>query len=411
MEAIRAKSFVDSVGINIHPSWRRTIWETGDWQSALIELGITNVRGLVGSGPNGKATLGRLQRLFGNGIKLCAAVAPHSADFDLQSIGANIDFLANSVGAQNLCGIESANEYNDPPRPRDWAVRLRHFQAWLYETVRAKPVFNAVPVVGPSIWRAVSEDVAALGDLEPYIDKACLHYYPGARRPTRAGRPPATANGSGNGEFSLEDAVRQAKIQAPSERVFATEFGYPVAAGSLPLSQYFISETAAAKYLVRGLMDLHAAGVEKTFIYSLIDDAHRDPPRYHGLLDASLKPRRTFFAVRNFMQLLRDGDGAFTPESVDLGLTKVPALKSMLFQKSDRSFLLALYRDVDSYDRDRHVDAIMAPEPVTITLPRPATRIEAFTPTVDHAAKRSAAGVGAFEVPVSDDVTVVRILL
>jgi hypothetical protein len=50
MEAVRARTFVDAVGINIHRSWRRTIWQTGDWQPALIELGVANVRGLVGSG-------------------------------------------------------------------------------------------------------------------------------------------------------------------------------------------------------------------------------------------------------------------------------------------------------------------------------------------------------------------------
>lgn len=411
MEAVRARTFVDSVGINIHPSWRRTIWQTGDWQSALIELGVGNVRGLVGSGPGGSETLGRLQRLFANGIKLCAPIAPHSASFDLRSIGANIDFLAKTIGARSLCGIESANEYNSPPRPRDWAIQLRHFQAWLHETVRAKASLAAVPVVGPSLWRAVTDDVFALGDLEPYVDKACMHYYTGGRRPTLTGKPPTTVRGPSNGEYSLEDAMRQAKTQAPSERIFATEFGYAIAAGKLAPSPFFITEAAAANYLVRGLMDLFAAGVEKTFIYSLVDDVHRDPPRYHGLLDGSLKPRKTFFAIRNFLHLLRDTDSAFTPDPLDVRLTKTPSLKSTLFQKSDRSYLLALYRDVDSYDRARKVDTIVAPATVTLRLPRPASRIDIFAPTAGSTPRHSATHIGAVDVTVSDDVTAVKIFM
>ena len=251
--------------------------------------------------------LSHLGPLFKAGVKLCATVAPERADLDLTTAGANIAFLVQR-GPASLCGIESANEYNKPSsRPENWLVRLRQFQAWLYEGLKANPRLRPVPVVGPSMWGRLTDDIKALGSLEPYIDVACLHYYTGGRRPTIAGRPSSADEGGGSSEYKLLcEAVREARTQAPGKPLYVTEFGYPIAGPGLPLSRGFITETAAAKYLVRGLFDLFAAGAAKTFIYSLIDDTERNPPRYHGLMSGSLERRKTFYAVKRLMALLRD---------------------------------------------------------------------------------------------------------
>lgn len=412
MRPISAKRFVDSIGIDTHPNRLRSVWGTSDWEAAFLETGVRNVRGLIGSGRPGAGAMEHVRRLFDAGVKLCATVAPERADLDLGTVGANLAFLAKNVGAGNLCGIESANEYNKPStRPDNWATRLRQFQAWLDENVKANPNLRQVPVVGPSIWGRLTSDIITLGSLEPYLDVACLHYYTGGRRPTEAGRPSSADEGGGSSEYTLAEAVRQAKTQAPDKPLYVTEFGYPVAGPGLPLSSGFITETAAAKYLVRGLFDLFAAGAEKTFIYSLIDDVERNPPRYHGLLSGSLDRRRTFYAVKNLLAVMQDSGPGPGLQPLEVAIRAPAQVKTMLFQKGNGTFLLAMYQDVDSYDRRGARDIGVAPVPVTLSLDRPAARMEVYTPTLDTFAKQRTTNSNRLTIAVPDHVAIAAITM
>jgi hypothetical protein len=345
-------------------------------------------------------------------MKICVTVASEDGEFNFDDTQSNLDFLADYVGAQNISGIESANEYNHPrKKPADWAPRLREFQAWLYRTVKSNPKLAGVPVVAPSIWGRLTNDYLELGDLEPNVDKACLHYYTGGRRPTRAGKPGRGDEGGGAGDYSLIDAIREASVIAPSKPMWITEYGFPVAGPGTPLSGHMISETAAAKYLLRGLLDAFAAGVEKIYIYSLIDDVQRSPPRYHGLLDGSLRRRPSFHAVKNLMALFADRGRADAPRALNYSLSSAAgSIKQQLFQKNDGSFLLAMYQDVDSYDRRARRDAAVNPIRVNLALARAASRIEVFTPSISSGRVQAATNANALTIPVGDHVTMVKIV-
>lgn len=409
--AIAAPQFLDAVGICTHPNWHKTLWGSVDWQSAFLATGVRHTRGKIGRGAPGRAALGNLQRLFANGVKICVTVASEDGAFDFESTQASLDFLANNVPAQNISGIESANEYNNPRnKPDDWAPRLREFQAWLYKAVKTNPRLGRAPVIGPSIWGRLTEDYVELGNLQPFLDKACLHYYTGGRRPTRAGKPGRRDEGGGADDYSIADAIREASVIAPGKPMWITEYGYPVAGPGTPLSGNMITEMAAAKYLLRGLFDAFALGVEKIYIYSLIDDVQRSPPRYHGLLDGTLRPRAAFHAVKNLMALFADSGQPFAPAALGYSLGNVPgSIKQSLFQKSDGTYLLALYQDVDSYDRRGRRDLDVPPASVALGLTRPASRVEIFTPSTSAGALRSANNVNALAIPVGDQVTVVKI--
>jgi hypothetical protein len=370
-----------------------------------------HTRGKIGSRRGGDAALMHLEKLFARGVKICATVADQEEGLDREATKANIDFLANSIGARNISGIESANEYNNPhKRPADWATELRDFQKWLHDTVRADRRFAGIPLVAPSIWGRVTEDYLALGNLEPNVDKGCLHYYTGGRRPTIAGRPKGNDEGGGANAYSLADAIRDARTLAPTKPLWITEYGYPVAGPGLPFAAGFISEAAAAKYLIRGLLDAFGEGVERTYIYSLIDDVQRSPPRYHGLLDGTLRPRPGFHAVENLIALFADGAQDFAPGTLKYSLDNAPSsIKRQLFQKSDGTFLLTMYQDVDSYDRMTRQDIPVTPAAVQLNLDRPAAKVEVFTPTFERTAAHSANMVRMLTVPVADDVTVVKI--
>ena len=401
--------FFDAVGICTHPNWRKRLWGSTDWTAALLETGVRNIRGKIGTGAAGQGAVADLQRLFREGVKICATVA--DADLDRQATKANIDFLAREVGARNLSGIESANEFNKPSsRPADWAAQLRDFQSWLHETVRSTPGLAGVPIIGPSIWGRLTEDYTALGSLEPELDRGNLHYYTGGRRPSRAGRPKSSDEGGGRGEYGLADAIRDARVVAPGKPLWITEYGYPTAGPDLPLSDGFITETAAAKYLIRGLFDAFSEGAEKIFIYSLIDDVHRSPPRYHGLMDGMLRRRPAFDAVKNLMTLFGDPGAASSTRVLDFSLQSAPdRIKHQLFQQDDRTFLFTIYQDVDSYNRMTKQDVEVAPVPVILTFARPVAKMEVFTPTMDLRIRQSETEASSLTIPVSDHVSVVRI--
>jgi hypothetical protein len=405
--AVPAKKFFDIVGVCTHPNWNGTLWETSDWEPLFLETGVKHTRGKIGSGGAGRAALGHLEKLFSQGVKICVTIADQESGLDRAGTKANIDFLASAVGAQNISGIESANEFSNPStRPADWATQLREFHKWLYNTVKSKAALANVPVTAPSIWGRITNDYNTLGNLEPNVDRGCLHWYTGGRRPTRAGMPSRPSSFT----YSMRDAIREAKVLAPTKPLWITEYGYPTVGPGTPLSNYTVSEKAAAKYLIRGLLDGFGEGVEKMNIYALIDDVHRDPPRYHGLTDGTLKRRLTFYAVKNLMALFKDSGTLTSPGSLDFTLANATAvIKRQLFQKSDGTFLLTMYQDVDSYDRVRLRDTVVAPITVRLALAQTASKIEVFTPTMSQTATQSVAIVKSLAIPVGDHVTLVKI--
>ena len=409
--ATPAQRFADSIGVCTHPNWRGTVWGSSDWPGALKTLGVANIRGKLGSGRAGDAALADISDFLARGGKFCALVANSGQDFDLPAIAKAVDFLASNLGSRHLSAIEGPNEYNRPSRrPEDWAPRLRAFQAWLRDRVRADRRLDGVPIVAPSMWGRLSQDYRTLGNLERNADIGCLHYYTGGRRPSRVGVSSTMTEEGIFADRPLADAISDARILTPGKPLWITEYGYNVAGPGQKLSRHAITEQAAAKYLLRGLFEAFAAGVERTFIYSLLDD-RRDPPRYHGLMDQRLRPRASYHAVRNLMALMRDAPARPGPPALlEYSLSAAPDLRSHLFAKQDGSFLLALYREIDSYDRWRARDIAVLPLPVTLSLRAPAARIERFTPTISAAPRERGANVGRLVLPVGDEVTIVRIV-
>jgi hypothetical protein len=405
-----ADSFFNSIGICTHPNWRRTVWERRDWEAPFGETGVVNLRGKIGSGPAAVAVLRRLRPLFDAGVRMCVTIAEQDGSaFDLKKTQASLDFLASHVGADNISGIESANEYNNPAtRPADWVARLRHFQTWLHDSVRRNRAFDRVPLIAPSMWGRLTTDYRALGNLEPTVDRGNLHYYTGGRRPTRMGEPGQSSELGGGADSSLERAIADARTLSPRSRLWMSEFGYRVA-GAGANHRGDLNERIAAKYLLRGLFDILAEGVEKTFIYTLIDDDHETPPAYHGLLDRSLRPRVAFHGLCNLMALFRDESSprpSIAPDHSLAGATR--AVRHHAFSRADGSKLVVLYQDVDSYDRRSRAALKVAPVAVRLDFAEP-VRAEVFDPMVSATALRTGAPASRLTLAVGDSVTIVKI--
>lgn len=378
--AIPAGKFYSAIGINAHG----VLYPANSWPQRLVELGIQNVRGRVGQSTTFVSQLGPF---FANGGKITTNIVQSSGG-TLDKVGAakSLAFLKTYVGPQRVAGIEGPNEFNNTgTRPVNWATVERDYIKWQHDTVRADSAFNSVPLIAPSVWTRLVSDYKALGDLSLWVDKGCIHYYSGFRRPTLTG-PTA---------YNMVQALRDASMLSQAKPIWMTETGW-MTAGNVPMSQ-----RAQAKYVLRDYFDAFGNGVEKVFDYQLMDD----DTNLYGITDASARPKLAFYALKNLAALVKDSGGG--SGALDYTVTGAPtSLKQMLLQKSDGSFLLVLWLDVDSYNLSQRRD-IETMLPATINLARPAT-VEVYQPTFSAAAQSSGSGQ-SIPVFVGDQITVVRI--
>jgi hypothetical protein len=375
VRAVPAGNFYKALGVNAH-AW----YVNNAWPQRLVELGVPNVRGKVGTSKDFVTKLGPF--LAGGGKIDATIIQSNGGTLDKADAAKNLAFLKNYVGLQYVSGIEGPNEFNNG-EPPNWAATERDFVHWLHDTVRADAAFRAVPLIAPSVWKRILADYQALGDLSAWVDKGCIHYYSGVRRPTLTG---------GN---TMQGALRDASILAPGKTIWMTETGWQAPTGADP-----ISPRAQAKYVVRDYFDAFGYGVEKVFNYQIMDDQ----TNLFGLTDAYANPKPSFYALKNMAALVKDSGGGYG--TLDYSLSGAPAsLKQMLLQKSDGSFLLVLWLDVDSWVQGRDVDTVV---PVTVNLAQPATSFAVYQPTFSSTAQQSGSG-NKITVFAADQVTVVKI--
>ncbi|HWI56344.1 MAG TPA: hypothetical protein VNZ22_03910, partial [Bacillota bacterium] len=119
-----------------------------------------------------------------------------------------------------------------------------------------------------------------------------------------------------------------------------------------------VSEAAQAKYVPRLYLEYYLHGIKRCCHYELLDEGTNttDNEQNRGLLRYNLTPKPAYTALRNLLTLLGDRGPTFIPGALDYTLTKVmPSgysrsqyVRSLLFQKRDRTFWLVLYHEIAS---------------------------------------------------------------
>jgi hypothetical protein len=374
---VPAANFFNSIGVVAHSWYANTAW-----QQRLLDLQILNIRGRIGQSTD---AVTRLQTFFSRGGKINTGIV-ESSKGTLDKTGAqkSLNFLKSNVGLQNISGIEGPNEFNNGA-PTNWASILRDFTQWLHGTVRSDASFNAIPLLGPSIWKRLLTDYKALGDISAWVDKGCIHYYSGGQWPTRSGTD------------SMQVALQNVGIIARGKPIWMTETGWQAPSGNWP-----VSLRAQAKYVLRDYFDAFGFGVEKIYMYQLIDDQSS----LFGLCDAAANPKPAYNGLKNLVGLVKDT--AASRGSLGYSIANAPStLKSFSFSKSDGSFLLVLYLDVSSWNV-RYAKDVESFVGVTVNLASPARSVEIYQPTFNSAVVSSASGQ-SIPVYATDQVTVLKI--
>lgn len=279
---------------------------------------------------------------------------------------------------QFFAGLATAIAYrNNDPVVGDWGDRVRATQRQLWETVKSDAATRTIDVVGPNV--ESDEQIAAAGDLSAWVDYGTCFPYRGAE----LNQPP--------GARAESDLVRHASVY-PGKRYFVPQVGYHTSADG-------VSEAVQAKYLTRTLLEHSRLGIERTFILELDDSVSE---RKFGLVRSDSSQKPSFTALRRLIEQLTDPGPAFVPRKLSFALTGAPPdVRHLLLQKRNRTFYLALWREITSVDAD-------AAAAVTLELARPARSLKAYAPLA-QAAPTSIATGRSLPLTISDAPTIVAI--
>lgn len=325
-------AFVDSVGINVHLHSRDTPYSNfPQVQQALKDLGIRHVRdGLIDT--TWKEYYDRHNQLGRAGIKGIFITSPNQSEQLL------LDYPRRMK--DSFEGYEAPNEY-DQRHDEHWPLTMTSFLARLDRSVKSDSATRRFPVIGPSLTRP--DSFARIRGLCSF-DYANLHNY-------FAGRNPGTRGWGSNGYGGIPWNLSNVGTICPGKPVITTETGYQTGAGS----KQEIPEEVAGKYVPRILLEQWLRGIQRTYLYELIDLPSAPPSgdSGFGLLRSDYSSKPAYSALMNLLRLLTDPGPAYATQELGIKLTgNLSDVHHLLLQKRNGVFYLALWVEESSYDID-----------------------------------------------------------
>ncbi|MEO0757590.1 MAG: hypothetical protein AAFY78_12030 [Cyanobacteria bacterium J06648_16] len=331
VQARPADSLVDTIGVNTHLHYTDTIYDQFDSliKPRLLDLDIRHVRDGAYTYPGvNRDTFyyQRLRELAAEGIEFNLITRSLDTEFNNPTNYSLLDDIYR-WSDQSIASFEGVNE-PDLQGINGWISATRQGQQQLYQAVNADPLISHLPVIGPSVVGPEARD--RLGNLTAYTDYGNIHNYWG-------GRPPETQGWGANGYGSLAWNLEEARKVSGPDPVISTETGWQD--GQHP-SQPPLNEAVVARYLPRLFLTHFNAGIDRTYLYELVDQGGEQ----FGLLNADGSPKPAYRSLKNLIDLFEDPDSQFTPATLPLGLTgETEDVYHTLLQKSDGTFYLALW--------------------------------------------------------------------
>ncbi|HSB55349.1 MAG TPA: hypothetical protein VLD58_13385 [Gemmatimonadales bacterium] len=353
---------MQSIGINLHLSYFRTVYGTG-WETIvkprLTALGVRHVRdaGTVEASDDWMQTVyGRMNELGSARIKFNLILKPAEGSTDYTRAD-HLDRLIQYAGA-SVESFEGLNEHDLSGRT-NWVTEVRSFQKAIHAKLKSDARTAGLPLFGPAMAHPVN--APRVGDLSAYMNYGALHPYPGGSRPLATVSTHISYGRSING----------------SRPLVVTETGYHTAQhwdGDHP----HIAEDAEARYVPRLYLDYFTAGFARTYLYELIDEGTSDTLREErfGLLRTDGTPKPAYASLRNLITVLADPGPAFTPRGLSFTLSgDTTNVRRLLLAKRDGRFYLVLWHDAFSWDLATLRTTPPSAKPVTLTLASAAGRI------------------------------------
>jgi hypothetical protein len=166
------------------------------------------------------------------------------------------------------------------------------------------------------------------------------------------------------------------------------------------------------RYVPRLLLSYFAAGIQRTFLYELINEGSDPRNREHnfGLLrvDGSEKP--AFRSLRNLIRILEDPGAEFRAGRLAFTLEGDTAkIRPLLLQKRDGTFYLILWQSVASYDLQQATNVSIADRPLTVRFATAASSVRVFEPLTGSSPIGTHNGASQLQVSVPDHPIIIEI--
>lgn len=227
-------------------------------------------------------------------------------------------------------------------------------------TVDAAASALNLSVIGPSFAAAAS--YAKVGNLSSMMTYNNLHAYFAGRNPGNSGYGSFDSEGNSYGSIPYE--LDQANLDGPGLPVQITETGYISYPGTPQAGT--IPEDTEESYIPRTFAMAYLSGIRRTYIYEFLDEVNS--PGY-GMVDSSLNPKPSYYAIQNLISNLADPGTSFTPGTLAYSVSGGGStLKQLLLQKHDGSFWLLMWLEQSSFDPVNLVYTPVTPQSVTLTL-------------------------------------------
>ena len=393
-----SEAFRNSVGVATHVGYTDTAY--ADWPrlvARLDELGVRHLRDGAYGDPSPQAR--EYNRHIYEAIDLAAA---HGMRFTFLMGGARsetgtLDQLVRVVAGRlrhATEALEAPNEFDKYVAGQSWAPKLAAYSRELYRRANAEPSLRSLPVLAPSLAGAGAE--RQLGDLRRWFDVGNVHPYTGGRSPEPG---------------HLRTELADASLVSGSKRVWATEAGFHNALHHRTDGQPPVSEEAGAVYLLRTFLEHFSSGIERTYVYELIDekpDHGSDPEQHFGLLRNDYSPKPAFTALKNLLTLVGRRDERPRIRPLRLVVSGAGDVRRLVLQKSQRTYLVVLWRTASVWDTDRRRPLHVRPRAVSVGIPG-AARVELADPVASASTRRLRLREGHVRVALAGHPLILRV--
>lgn len=360
-----ADAFVNSIGVATHLRYLDTAYANYDTiiKPKLQELGVRHIR----DGGKNPEFFRRLNDLATLGIRATLVMDTRDGITPANVVTEAIQPVLSSIEA-----VEGPNEWDVNPqvtyKDQAFPTGLRAYQDELYAVVKANPTTATLPVLMPSL--AIPYHAAQLGALAS-ADMGNMHSYAGGNLPSQ--------------DLDIKWIPLTQTITGPAKPIVATECGWHNATNDLKAPQPGISELAAAKYVPRLYLEYFNRGIQRSFLYELINERQDTTQEQNfGLLRNNGSAKPAFDSLKNLIALLQDPGPEFAPQALSYSLSGTsplnPTLHHTLLQKRDGRFYLALWQEVPSFNLQTKLDVYVPKQTVTLTLGTPVRQATAYKP-------------------------------
>jgi hypothetical protein len=385
-----AQAFVDSIGVATHLRYLDTAYKHYDKliKPRLKELGVQHIRDGFGLGDGG--TRQKLRDLATLGIRSTLVMDPRNGMTPPEAVE-----IAKSV-IPSVEAIEGPNEWDVNPKlsyaGQGFPEGVRQFHTELYVAIKRDADINRLPVISPSLARP--NNAAKIENI--LCDLGNMHSYAGGNEPT-AGL----------------DAkyIPRAKQMCRSRPIVATECGWHNAVTGK--AQAGIPVQVAGKYVSRLYLEYFKRGIQRAFIYELIDERKNasNSEDNFGLLYSNGAPKPSFTALKNLIALLKDSSNRFEPRTFSYSLSdRSKDLHHSLFQKHNGSFYLVLWQELPSFDQRTKKVKTIPDRSLTLTFQTPIRQAKLYNPMKSATALQQIDRPKSLKLKVPDSPIVVELV-